>query len=73
MKTNASTDKSVDFLNNVLAGKSHNFIGSGGISTYYAPNGRQLRRAVERAEKKSKKRGNGTIPYGFYTHTLDKI
>ena len=73
MNTNASTDKNVDFFNNVLVGKPHNFIGSGGVCTYYAPNGRQLRRAVERAEKKSKKRGNGTILNGFYTHTLDKI
>lgn len=73
MNTNASTDRSVDFFNSVLVGKPHNFKKCGGVCTYYAPNGRQLRRAVEKAERKSMKRGYGTIPNGFYTHTLDRI
>ena len=73
MNTNSSTDKSADFFNSVLVNKKSDFSKHGGVLTYYAPNGRQLRRALERAERKSKKRGNGTIPNGFYTDTLDKI
>jgi len=73
MEMNASTYTNTDFFNNILVDKKSDFSKHGGVLTYYAPNGRQLRRAVEKAEKKSKKRGNGTIPNGFYTHTLDRI
>lgn len=65
-----ATNKSIDYYNKILVGNSVNNEFAG-ISNYYAPSSRQLRRAANRANKRSKQKGNGTIPTGFFTKTLD--
>ena len=63
------TEKSTDFFNSTLGYSNHK---SGfGASYYYCPNGRQLRRAVERANRKGKKKNKAFVE-GCFLHTLDK-
>ena len=71
MNTLIATTNGVDYFNNILVGKNIKSVDVS-VCTYYAPNGRQLRRAVEKAQKRNKKKGNGIIPMGFYTSTLNK-
>jgi len=71
MNKSTKSTSSIDHFNNVLAGNKSTSSDCG--YSLYAPNGRELRRAVERAGKKSKKKGGGSIPDGFYAWTLDQL
>lgn len=65
-----ATNKGIDYYNKILVGnsvKSKDFA----CVVYHALSGRQLRRAANRLNKRSIKKGNGTIPTGFLTKTLD--
>ena len=68
MQSLVASTKGVDFLNHTLLGKS----AYQDLSiTYYAPNGRDLRRRAEKAKRKNAKKGIPPAPEGFFCKDLE--
>jgi len=70
MQSFVASTKSAAFLNNTI------FQGSGddGVATtFYHPNGRDLRRRAEKAKRKNAKKGIPPAPEGFFVKTLFEL
>ena len=70
MQSLVASTKSINFLNNT-------FVGGGAYQelspSYYAPNGRDLRRRAEKANRKNAKKGIPPAPEGFFVKTLFEL
>ena len=70
MQNLIASTKGVDFLNQTL-------IRNGAYQdltiTYYAPNGRDLRRRAEKANRKNAKKGIPPAPEGVFLKTLNEL
>ena len=70
MQKIVASTKGASFLNNILfAGNADN----GVETTFFHPNGRELRRRAERKAKRDAKKGIPTPPNGFNLRNLELL